>query len=60
MLLAEQWRDGGSALAGLTVAGFPNAYLIVGPNSCNNVIRARRRNVGERGPTIYPSGPHGY
>ncbi|WP_194817947.1 NAD(P)/FAD-dependent oxidoreductase [Nocardia sp. XZ_19_385] len=35
VLLAEQWRDGAAAFAGLAVAGFPNAYLIAGPNSFN-------------------------
>ncbi|GAB2679059.1 hypothetical protein GCM10027088_68180 [Nocardia goodfellowii] len=31
---------------------------VLSPSRC--VIRARRRNIGERGPTLYPSGPHGY
>jgi cation diffusion facilitator CzcD-associated flavoprotein CzcO len=32
--LAEVWADGGmSALHGLTVAGFPNLYFLVGPNT---------------------------
>ncbi|MEV0766248.1 NAD(P)/FAD-dependent oxidoreductase [Nocardia sp. NPDC050435] len=35
VLLAEQWRDGASAFAGLAVPGFPNLYLIAGPNTFN-------------------------
>ena len=31
--LAEAWRDGPSALHGMTVAGFPNLYLLLGPNT---------------------------
>ena len=31
--LAEQWRDGVSALHGSTIAGFPNLFLIIGPNT---------------------------
>ena len=31
--LAEHWRDGMTALRGSTVAGFPNLFLIVGPNT---------------------------
>jgi cation diffusion facilitator CzcD-associated flavoprotein CzcO len=31
--LAERWRDGMSALYGSTVAGFPNLFLIIGPNT---------------------------
>ena len=31
--LAEVWRDGMSALHGSTVAGFPNLFLIIGPNT---------------------------
>ena len=31
--LAEQWRAGMSALHGSTVAGFPNLFLIIGPNT---------------------------
>ncbi|MBH0775336.1 flavin-containing monooxygenase [Nocardia bovistercoris] len=32
-LLHEQWRDGAEAFMGLAVPGFPNAFLIAGPNS---------------------------
>ncbi|MGW0251128.1 flavin-containing monooxygenase [Nocardia goodfellowii] len=35
VLLAKQWRDGASAFAGLAVPGFPNLYLIAGPNTFN-------------------------
>ncbi len=31
--LADAWQDGMSALRGTTVAGFPNLFLIVGPNT---------------------------
>ncbi|MGH2805734.1 MAG: flavin-containing monooxygenase [Actinomycetota bacterium] len=31
--LAEHWADGMSALHGLTVTGFPNLFLLVGPNT---------------------------
>jgi cation diffusion facilitator CzcD-associated flavoprotein CzcO len=31
--LAESWRDGAEAYKGTTVAGFPNMFLIVGPNT---------------------------
>lgn len=31
--IAEQWRDGAQAYLGLTVAGFPNLFLMLGPNS---------------------------
>ncbi len=31
--LAEVWRDGAEAYLGTTVAGFPNLFFIVGPNS---------------------------
>jgi cation diffusion facilitator CzcD-associated flavoprotein CzcO len=31
--LAEAWRDGPEAFWGTTVAGFPNLFLIVGPNT---------------------------
>ncbi|MHB8341589.1 MAG: flavin-containing monooxygenase, partial [Mycobacteriales bacterium] len=31
--LAEHWQDGMSALHGLTVAGFPNMFFLVGPNT---------------------------
>jgi cation diffusion facilitator CzcD-associated flavoprotein CzcO len=32
-LLAEAWRDGMSAYLGTTIAGFPNAFLLTGPNT---------------------------
>ncbi len=31
--LTERWRDGPEAYLGTTVAGFPNAFFIVGPNT---------------------------
>jgi cation diffusion facilitator CzcD-associated flavoprotein CzcO len=31
--LAEAWSDHASALRGTTVAGFPNLYLLIGPNT---------------------------
>jgi len=33
MLLSDAWADGMSAYKGTTVPGFPNLFLIVGPNS---------------------------
>ncbi|MGN2636893.1 flavin-containing monooxygenase [Nocardia takedensis] len=32
-MLDEQWRDGAEAYMGLAVPGYPNAFLIAGPNS---------------------------
>ncbi|MGK8488606.1 flavin-containing monooxygenase [Nocardia asiatica] len=34
-LLQEQWRTGAAALHGVAVPGYPNAFLIAGPNSFN-------------------------
>jgi cation diffusion facilitator CzcD-associated flavoprotein CzcO len=31
--LAEEWRDGAYAHLGITVPGFPNAFIIYGPNT---------------------------
>ncbi len=31
--LAERWRDGPEAYKGTTVAGFPNLFLLMGPNT---------------------------
>jgi len=31
--LADAWRDGSEAFLGTTVAGFPNLFLLVGPNT---------------------------
>jgi cation diffusion facilitator CzcD-associated flavoprotein CzcO len=31
--LAEVWRDGAEAYLGTTIAGFPNLFLVVGPNT---------------------------
>ena len=31
--LGKQWQDGAEAYLGTTVSGFPNAFLIVGPNT---------------------------
>ena len=33
MSLAETWRGGMAALHGSTIAGFPNLFLIIGPNT---------------------------
>jgi cation diffusion facilitator CzcD-associated flavoprotein CzcO len=33
VLLADAWADGASAYVGTTVAGFPNLFIIVGPNT---------------------------
>lgn len=33
--LQHRWRDGADAYLGLAVPGFPNAFLIAGPNSFN-------------------------
>jgi cation diffusion facilitator CzcD-associated flavoprotein CzcO len=32
-LLADEWRDGPQAFRGVAVTGFPNYFLIMGPNS---------------------------
>ncbi|MFI5540706.1 hypothetical protein ACIA5H_30365 [Nocardia sp. NPDC051900] len=34
-LLHEHWAEGASAYLGLAVRGFPNAFLIAGPNTFN-------------------------
>ncbi|MEV4237095.1 NAD(P)/FAD-dependent oxidoreductase [Nocardia sp. NPDC049737] len=34
-MLHERWRSGASAFHGLAVPGFPNAYLLAGPNTFN-------------------------
>ncbi|MBF6172061.1 flavin-containing monooxygenase [Nocardia blacklockiae] len=34
-MLHDQWRSGAAAFMGLAVPGFPNAFLIAGPNSFN-------------------------
>jgi cation diffusion facilitator CzcD-associated flavoprotein CzcO len=31
--LAEVWRDGGQAYLGITVSGFPNFFMLYGPNT---------------------------
>ncbi|HEX3796751.1 MAG TPA: NAD(P)/FAD-dependent oxidoreductase [Acidimicrobiales bacterium] len=31
--LSEEWRDGAEAYLGLTVAGYPNLFLLYGPNT---------------------------
>ncbi|MDR7040080.1 cation diffusion facilitator CzcD-associated flavoprotein CzcO [Methylobacterium sp. BE186] len=33
LTLAEAWRDGMGAFQGITVAGFPNLFLLMGPNT---------------------------
>ena len=33
LLLADAWRDGASAYAGCAVAGFPNFFMLTGPNT---------------------------
>ena len=37
--LAEAWRDGAAAFQGITVAGFPNLFLLMGPNTGSATIR---------------------
>jgi len=32
-LLADRWSEGASAYLGTTVAGFPNMFLLIGPNT---------------------------
>ncbi len=32
-LLSDAWKDGAEAYLGTTISGFPNAFLIVGPNT---------------------------
>ncbi|CAM4483277.1 NAD(P)/FAD-dependent oxidoreductase [Nocardia ninae] len=34
--LAEQWTDGASAFLGIAIPGFPNLFLLAGPNSFNS------------------------
>ncbi|WP_040718712.1 flavin-containing monooxygenase [Nocardia veterana] len=34
-LLSDEWRSGASAFMGLAVPGFPNVFLLAGPNSFN-------------------------
>jgi len=46
--LAERWRDGPAAYLGLSVAGFPNMFIITGPGSPSvlaNVLLACEQNV---------------
>ena len=31
--LSDEWKDGAEAYLGTTIAGFPNSFLIVGPNT---------------------------
>ncbi|MGH3612144.1 MAG: flavin-containing monooxygenase [Pseudonocardia sp.] len=49
-LLAHQWRDtGAQAYLGTTVAGFPNLFLLTGPNSApahNSVVLGIETQVG--------------
>ncbi|GAA4215866.1 flavin-containing monooxygenase [Actinocatenispora rupis] len=33
LLLADAWRDGMAAYRGTTVAGFPNMFMLIGPNT---------------------------
>jgi cation diffusion facilitator CzcD-associated flavoprotein CzcO len=33
MTLAERWRDGASAYRGVAVSGFPNLFMLYGPNT---------------------------
>ncbi|WP_236566752.1 flavin-containing monooxygenase [Nocardia sp. CY41] len=35
-LLHDEWRSGAAALLGVAVPGYPNAFLIAGPNSFNS------------------------
>jgi cation diffusion facilitator CzcD-associated flavoprotein CzcO len=36
--LADDWRDGAQAYLGITVAGYPNLFLLYGPNTNNGSI----------------------
>ena len=36
--LAEAWRDGPQAYMGMTVSGFPNLFMLYGPNTNNGSI----------------------
>lgn len=36
--LADSWADGPSAYLGITVAGFPNLFMVYGPNTNNGSI----------------------
>jgi len=47
--LHEGWRDGAEAHLGLTVAGFPNLFLLYGPNTNlghNSIIFMLERQIG--------------
>ncbi len=47
--LAEAWRDGAQAHLGITVAGFPNMFLLYGPNTnlgSGSIIRMLEAQVG--------------
>jgi cyclohexanone monooxygenase len=36
--LAEAWRDGAQAYIGMTVSGFPNLFMLYGPNTNNGSL----------------------
>lgn len=47
--LAEAWRDGPEAHLGITVSGFPNLFLLYGPNTNlghNSIIFMLERQIG--------------
>jgi cation diffusion facilitator CzcD-associated flavoprotein CzcO len=58
--IRDAWRDGAIAYLGITTSGFPNLFMIYGPNTNNNslitmlelesgyAVRAIRRAMGER------------
>ena len=53
--LADAWRDGASAYRGTTVAGFPNLFLLYGPNTNlghNSIIYMVERQVEYALPAI--------
>jgi cation diffusion facilitator CzcD-associated flavoprotein CzcO len=45
--LADKWRDGLRTLHGITVAGFPNLFVIPGPNSQGTVTANFTHNLTE-------------
>lgn len=36
--ISEAWRDGALAYLGITIAGFPNLFMLYGPNTNNNSL----------------------
>ena len=47
--LSERWRDGASAHLGMTVPGFPNLFLLYGPNTnlgSGSIVRMLESQIG--------------